>query len=154
NTYVQIKGTNLAATKRTWGSADFVGNKLPTSLDGVSVTINGTPAYVYYISPVQINLLTPADLTSTSPVTVQISNNSLTSATLNVPVQAVAPSLFLINSDKYVNARHSNGVSVIGPTTLIPNVTTPAAPGETIVLYATGCGATNPAIPNGQVVSG
>jgi uncharacterized protein (TIGR03118 family) len=153
NTYVTIKGTDLAATKRTWQAADFVANKLPTALDGVTVTMNGEAAYIYYISPVQINLLTPSDLPSTGQITVQISNNGLTAATLNIAAQAVAPSLFLINSDKYVNARHSNNVSVIGPTTLIANVTTPAAPGETIVLYATGCGATTPPVANGQIVT-
>src|ERR1039457_3634236 len=73
NTYVTIKGTNLAATKRSWAAADFgaTGKTLPTSLDGVSVTINGERAYLSYISPVQINLLTPADLASAGKVTVQ-----------------------------------------------------------------------------------
>ena len=30
-------------------------------LDGVSVTVNGKPAYVYYISPTQLNVLAPDD---------------------------------------------------------------------------------------------
>src|SRR5581483_792080 len=46
NTYLAIYGNNLSATKRSWQTADFDGSKLPTSLDGVSVTINGEPAYV------------------------------------------------------------------------------------------------------------
>ena len=64
NTYITIKGNNLAATKRSWVAADFgpTGKALPTSLDGVSVTLNGEPAYLIYISPVQINLLTPTDM--------------------------------------------------------------------------------------------
>ena len=74
NTYVTIKGTNLAATKRIWATADFgsTGKALPTALDGVSVTINGAPAYIYYISPVQINLLTPTDMPASGQVTVQV----------------------------------------------------------------------------------
>jgi uncharacterized protein (TIGR03437 family) len=44
-------------------------------------------------------------------------------------------------------------VSVIGPTTLIPNATTPAKTGETIVLYGNGFGPTTPAVAAGQLVS-
>ena len=32
---------------------------MPTSLDGVSVTIGGKPAYVSFISPGQLNVLAP-----------------------------------------------------------------------------------------------
>jgi uncharacterized protein (TIGR03437 family) len=152
NTYVTIKGTNLAATKRSWQTADFVANKLPSSLDGVTVTVNGEPAYLSYVSPIQINLLTPADLPSSGQITVQVSNNGLTSSALNVAAQAVAPSFFLFNSDKYIAATHGN-YSLIGPTTLFPNSSTPAAPGETIVLYGNGFGATSPPVPGGQIVS-
>ena len=152
NTYITIKGTNLAATKRAWQPADFVASKLPTSLDGVTVTVNGEPAYLSYISPIQMNVLTPADLPSSGQITVQVSNNGLTSSTLNVASQAIAPSFFLFNSDKYIAATHAN-YSLIGPTTLFPNLSTPAAPGETIVLYGNGFGMTNPAVPSGQLVS-
>ncbi len=36
--------------------------KLPFNLDGVSVTINGKPAPVEYVSSSQINVLAPDDL--------------------------------------------------------------------------------------------
>jgi uncharacterized protein (TIGR03437 family) len=42
---------------------------------------------------------------------------------------------------------------VVGPTTLVPNNSTPAAPGETIVLFGTGFGVTTPAAVSGAVVS-
>ncbi|MFM2126066.1 MAG: hypothetical protein RL328_2517, partial [Acidobacteriota bacterium] len=51
NTWVEIKGTNLAAATRTWQNSDFSGTQMPTQLDSVRVTINGQSAYVYYISP-------------------------------------------------------------------------------------------------------
>lgn len=154
NSYVTIKGTNLAATKRSWATADFgtTGKALPTSLDGVSVTINGEPAYIYYISPVQINLLTPADLPSSGQITVQVSDSTLTSNTVNVTPQAVAPSFFLFDAAGHIAATHANG-SLIGTATSTP-AGTPAAPGEVIVLYGNGFGATNPAVTNGQVLAG
>jgi len=86
-------------------------------------------------------------------VDVVVSNNGLTSNTASVGAQALAPAFFLINSDKYVAATHSDNKSIIGPTTLIANTTTPAAPGETIVLYGNGFGQTNPAVSNGQLVT-
>lgn len=153
NTYVTIKGTNLAATKRSWTNADFTGGNLPASLDGVSVTMNGKPAAISFLSPVQINALTPPDLNATGPVEIIVSNNSLTSAAVTMQAQAQAPSLFLINSDKYVAATHSDNRSLIGPTTLIANATTPAQPGETVVLYANGLGQTVPALTRATVVT-
>ena len=154
NTYVTIKGNNLAATKRSWAKADFGagGSALPTALDGVSVTINGEPAYIYYISPVQINLLTPVDMASSGQLTVQITDNTLTSSTVNVTAQAVAPSLFLADTPGHLAATHGNG-AFIGSTTSSP-AGTPAAPGEEIVMWGNGFGATNPKAVNGQVQSG
>src|ERR1700722_501142 len=60
NTWVAIAGSNLgpAGDTRTWENSDFVGGQLPTTLDGLSVTVNGVPAYVYYVNPTQVNVLT------------------------------------------------------------------------------------------------
>ena len=154
NTWITIKGNNLAATARTWQNPDFVNGALPTSLDGVSVTINGKPAYVYFISPGQINVLSPVDATQ-GPVQVQMSNNGLASGTASITLQAVAPAFFLFSpgGNKYIAATHADN-SLLGPTTLFAGgAATPAKPGETIVLYATGLGATTPAIPDGKLVT-
>src|SRR5580692_9979874 len=63
NTWVEVKGQNLAPANdsRTWQNSDFVNGQLPASLDQVSVTVNGKAAFIYYISPTQINILTPPD---------------------------------------------------------------------------------------------
>ena len=49
--WIEIYGTNMAGDTRSWGSADFNGSDAPTSLDFVSVTVGGQPAYVAYMSP-------------------------------------------------------------------------------------------------------
>ena len=153
NTYITIKGNNLAATKRSWATADFgiTGKALPTSLDGVSVTLNGEPAYIMYISPLQINLLAPVDLPATGRITVQVTNGTLTGSTIDVTPQAVAPSFFLFDTS-HIAATHADG-SYIGTATSVP-VGTPAAPGELVVLYGNGFGATNPPAVNGQILAG
>jgi uncharacterized protein (TIGR03437 family) len=63
-----------------------------------------------------------------------------------------APAFFTFNG-KSIAATHADG-SLLGPTSLYPGSTTPAAPGETILLYGTGFGPTTPAIVNGQIKSG
>jgi uncharacterized protein (TIGR03118 family) len=151
NTYLSIYGTNLAATKRNWAAADFGANgtTLPTSLDGVSVMVNGEPAYICYISPVQINVLTSADLPTAGRVTVQVSSGALTSSLLQVSMQALAPSFFLFDAAGHVAATHADNTPV-GTATSTP-AGTPAKPGELIVLYANGFGPTIPPAANGQL---
>jgi uncharacterized protein (TIGR03118 family) len=149
NTFVLIKGSDLAATKRSWVKADFgdTGKTLPTSLDGVSVMVNGAPAYISSVSPVQIMILTPPDLGPgpNGQVEVDVSDNGLT-GTVSVPLQPVAPGFFLADAAGHISAVHGNGTPV--------TATAPATPGETISLFGTGFGTTNPPIVAGQVPSG
>jgi uncharacterized protein (TIGR03437 family) len=151
NTWITIVGTELSATIRSWMANDSgaSGTTLPTSLDGIRVTLNGEPGYLSYISPTQINLLTPAIPSSGGPagqVDVVVSNNGLPSATASIRVQIVAPSFFLADTTGHIAATH-------GDFTLVSS-TAPAKPGETIILYGNGFGPTTPAVTNGQIQSG
>ena len=150
NTWVEIQGSNLVPTgdTRIWGNSDFVGGQLPTSLDGLNVTVNGVPAYVYYISPTQVNILTPPNAISGS-VPVRVSDNGVTSANFMAQAQAESPSFFVIGGGPYIAATHVNG-SYLGPTSLYPGLTTPAQPGETIVMYANGFGSTSTPVVSGS----
>jgi uncharacterized protein (TIGR03437 family) len=155
NTWVEIKGVNLAPAgdSRIWQSSDFVGGKLPTALDGVSATVNGKSAYVYYISPAQINVLTPPEAMN-GPAQVVVTNNGIAAAAFTAQAQPDAPSFFVFNGGPYVAATHANG-SYLGPTTLYPGATTPAKPGETVVLYANGFGTTSvPVVSGSETQSG
>ena len=151
NTWVEIQGQNLspAGDTRTWQAADFVGNQLPTQLDQVSVTVNGKSAYVYYISPTQINILTPPDA-MTGSVQVVVTQNGAVSAPFPAQAQALSPAFFQFNGGPYIVATHANG-SLLGPTSLFPGLSTPAQPGETVVLYANGFGQTSTPVVSGAV---
>ena len=157
NTFVSIKGGALSETTRTWETSDFNGSALPTQLDKVSVSVNGEPAYVSFISPSQINFLTPADL-APGPVTIQVTNNGLTSATVSATAQSSAPAFFTIGAknsagNSYIAATHADG-SIAGPPGLITGATTtPFNLGETAVLYGNGFAGTASAVPNGQIIS-
>lgn len=152
NTWVEIDGVNLAPNgdSRTWQSSDFAGAQMPVQLDKVSATVNGKSAYVYYISPTQVNILAPPDAIS-GPVKVVLTNNGAASAGFTAQAQSLSPSFFVFGGGPYVAAVHTNG-TYIGPTTLYPGSTTPAKPGETVVLYANGFGQTNVPVASGSVV--
>jgi uncharacterized protein (TIGR03437 family) len=141
--WVAIKGINLANTNpgRTWNDDEVVGGKLPTSLDGVSVTIHGKPAFVYYISPTQINVQAPTD-TATGPVDVVVNNNGILSAVAIAQLQTAAPAFFTILGTNTAIASH------------LPDYGATVKPGDTIVLWGTGFGPTTPDAPAGAAVNG
>ncbi|HEY2859885.1 MAG TPA: hypothetical protein VGJ21_15800, partial [Terracidiphilus sp.] len=149
NTWIEIKGGGLAQTgdTRIWDGGDFKNSQLPTGLDGIGVTVNGKPAFVYYISPTQINVLTPPDAMN-GAVQVAVANNG-TSATFAAQAQTLSPSLFVFNGGPYVAAEHANG-TFLGPASLFPGLTTPAKPGEFIVLYGNGFGQTSTPVVSGS----
>jgi uncharacterized protein (TIGR03437 family) len=147
--WVTIQGTKLANSTRTWRASEIVNGKLPTQLDGVSVQINGKPAFVEFISPTQINAQAPSD-TAAGPVNVQVTNNGVTSDPVAAQLQAASPAFFLWKNKYVVATRPDNGW--VGPPNLFPNATTaPAKPGDVIVLWGTGFGATKPAVAAGMV---
>jgi len=151
NTYISIFGSNLAPITRNWTNSDFSGTNLPTSLDGVSVSVNGKPAFVYYISPKQIDVLTPVD-TATGTVPIVVTDNGLVSASTTATMNAFSPAFFLLKDNASVAALHASG-ALVGATTLYAGDSTPAGPGETITLFGTGFGPTTPAITNGAIVA-
>ena len=155
NTWVSIKGSNLAPAgdSRPWQASDFVNGQMPTQLDGAGVMMNGASAYVYYISPGQINVLTPPGLAS-GPVQVTVTTGGATSASFTAQAQPESPSFFIFGAGPYVVGTHANG-SDLGPASLYPGLTTPAAPGEVVTLYANGFGTvSSPVIAGSEVQSG
>jgi uncharacterized protein (TIGR03437 family) len=149
-TWVAIFGTNLSQITYTWQASDIVNGALPTSLEGVSVSINGLPAYISYISPTQINVLAPDDLT-VGPVQVLVTTAQQASNSVTAQKTQFAPA-FLTFDGTYVIAQHLD-YNLVGKANLLAgSATTPAKPGETIVLYGVGFGPTTPPQPTGQTV--
>ncbi len=156
--WIEIYGQNLAGSTRQWGTADFSGTTAPTSLDGVSVSINGQAAFVAYVSPVQVNVLVPsAVLPGTAQVTVSVSGH--TSPPYSVPVIATQPSVLYLadpnySSISYALATFADNVTYALPPGEFPGGSSRAAkPGETITFYGVGFGDVTPSIPAGQVTT-
>jgi len=157
NSWITIEGTNLSPVTDTWASAIVDGN-LPTSLDGVSVSVGGQPAYVGYISPNQINAVAPNFSTvppnvGTETVSVVVMNPSGTSSAGMAATQAAQPAFFQWGS--YAVATHQDYSLAVKNGTFSGLTTVPAAPGDVIILWGTGFGPTTPSAPVGvEVPSG
>ena len=156
NTWVEIKGSDLAPPGdiRIWGTSDFAGSQMPTQLDGVSVTVNGQSAYVYYISPTQIDILTPPAVLPDDAL-IGVSNNGATSASFAALTQPLSPSFFVFGDGMHVAAIHLDG-TLVGPASFsVPGYTfSPAQPGETISIYANGFGPTSTPVVAGSATQG
>jgi uncharacterized protein (TIGR03437 family) len=153
NTWVEIKGVDLAPRQdalmtRIWTTPDFLNNQMPVQLDGTSATVNGKSAFVYYVSPSQVNILTPPDAMQGS-VNVVVTNNGALSQAFVAQAQPVSPSFFVFDGT-HVVATHLDGTD-IGAASLYPGLTTPAKPGETIVIYGNGFGPTSTPVVSGAV---
>ena len=156
-TWMEIYGTNLAnVVSQTWNSADFNGNLAPTALAATNVTIDGQPAFIDFVSPLQVNAESPSNI-ATGPQTVLVTTPGGTSAPFTVTVNAteaglLAPTSFNIGGIQYAVAQFGDGAYVL-PTGAVAGVTSrPAQPGDEIVLYGIGFGPVTPNIPAGQLV--
>jgi uncharacterized protein (TIGR03437 family) len=163
NTWIAIKGVNLVPASTPaegviWsGATDFASGKLPTVLGGVSVTVNGKPAFIYFYCSAatsricasdQINVLTPLDSTLGS-VQIVVANGNTLSPPIMANMKAIAPAFLLFNAAGYAAATHVDG-SLLGPKSLFPGLSIPAKPGETISVYGVGFGLPVTAIVNGS----
>lgn len=102
---------------------------LPGQLAGVSATINGITAPLYYVSPGQLNIQVPYETAVNAPAVLRVNNNGQT-ATATFNVVAAAPGIF-----------------TDGNRAPVPN--TSAARGDVVTLYVTGAGAVSPGIGTG-----
>ena len=155
NTWVSVFLTDpVEAATRIWGGSDFVDNRLPEDLDGFSVSFNGRPGYVSYISPTQFNVLSPVMGVAES-VEVQVATPQGPIDTFTMTADEFAPGFFMFNPQdrKYVAAVHLDGFFV-GPGDLFGGAvpTRPAAPGDTIQVFAAGFGQTAGGIAEGEIL--
>ena len=154
--WFSIYGSNLSSTTNLW-KGDF-----PTSLGGVSVTVNARPAYLWVVTPTQINLQAPDD-SATGNVSVVVTNQN-GSATGTVTLGQYGPSFSLFNGNKYAAAivplpvgtvgNSGSSYDYVGPMGSQSFTTRPVKAGETLSLYGVGFGPTTVPVLAGQVFTG
>lgn len=88
-----IFGTGLADAAHE-NLFDVSRNAFPPSASGVTVSVNGAPAPLIYVSPGQINLQIPWNTPAGAPVDVKVTRNNVTSNVERVVFFPTAPSVF------------------------------------------------------------
>ena len=119
-----ILGSQLASSTESAGSIP-----LPYLIAGVTATINGVAAPLYFVSPAQLIVQIPYETTPGSALLTINNSGQVVSKTFTV--SAAAPGIF-------TDQNHAP----------VPNAT--AAPGNTVSLYITGAGTVSPAISTGD----
>jgi uncharacterized protein (TIGR03437 family) len=111
---------------------------LPTALANIQVTVNGTPAPLYYVSPGQINFIMPWNAPTTGTADVQVLNTVTGQllAASKVPMNTVSPAIFT-GASAGVGAKQA---AVVNQNGTVNDPTHPAKIGEYISIYATGQG--------------
>jgi uncharacterized protein (TIGR03437 family) len=139
NTIVSIFGTNLSWDTQVVTASDMSGDVMPTSLGNVEVYFEGWPAYLYFVSPLQINFLVPSSLL---PGTFQfwVDRQGTRGPIVTVTLQNAAPAMFQYPAGTAI-ATHVDGSLVSG--------NAPATAGEIVTLWATGLGNTIPELEDG-----
>ena len=167
--WLEIKGANLAdpadprliaaTNPGQWTAGDFNGVNAPVSLDSIGVSIDGKPAYVWYLSPTQLNVQAPEDSTIGN-VAITVTNCKATSSPFMFARRALGPGLlappsYTANGTQYMVATFaSDGAYVLNTSTgaSFGLNSRPAKPGDLIVAYGVGFGDVTPAILPGVIV--
>jgi len=144
--WLTITGTNLSPVTDTWDKF-IVNGKLPTTVDGVSVNVGSQAAFVYYISPTQINVQAPD--VGTGPVPVTVTTPSGTSVAVTANVTALSPAFFLWPGSQVVATHNSDGGLAVKDGTIAGAITVAAKPGDVLILWGTGFGSTTPPVAAG-----
>jgi uncharacterized protein (TIGR03437 family) len=146
---VSLFGVNMLSA-----SGQASGLPLPGILGGTTVAIGGISAPLFATYPAstpgandQINLQVPYELNGQPSADIVVTTNGVSGVPQTVPL-GVAPAFFTQNSSGIGDGSfvHSDGITLITPAN-------PAIPGETIVLYATGLGALQTALPSGTAAT-
>jgi uncharacterized protein (TIGR03437 family) len=146
-------GMVVAITGSDLGDPNFPGNcmnvtPVPATCNAVSVLVNGATAPKIYDSATELTFQAPFSLsgsTATVQVTSTLSGQSLSSAVITVPVAATNPGLFSAGGTGSGTGYYFDGSG------LIAEYSQAVQPGDTVVLFATGFGATNPAVATGAL---
>jgi uncharacterized protein (TIGR03437 family) len=118
---------------------------IQTSLANVQVTFNGYAAPILYASSGQVNAIVPYELASASNASVVAIFGSAQSTPASVQVVSSAPGIFS------ADASGTGPGAILDVSYHLVSSTNPASVGDTIQVFATGQGQTNPAGVDGLI---
>ncbi|MBS1871752.1 MAG: Ig-like domain-containing protein [Acidobacteria bacterium] len=145
-----VTGTGIATGINGTVMANSFLGPLPYTLVNDSVTVNGVPAPIFWVSNTTsggeaIAFQTPCEI-SVGAATVTVGYNGGSKTVSGVTVSALQPGIFetLINNKRYAVMLHVSDGSYVTPDN-------PARRGESLKLFVTGLGAVTPATSTNRV---
>jgi uncharacterized protein (TIGR03437 family) len=129
---------------------------LPTTLGGISVSVNGFAAPLFYVSPLQINFQVPweAGVVARPVSTVTVTVNGVASTPQTFNLAGIAPGLFAVNPAGQGAVLISATGELAAPTGSISGRTArPAQRGEYVSIYCTGLGPVSNQPANGAAAA-
>jgi uncharacterized protein (TIGR03437 family) len=151
--WIAIFGRDFSSTTSTWdndpafreGTPEYQANRLPQSVEGVRVTVNGQPASVYFVSPQQINILAPTD-DATGDIQVRVSTPAGESDPIIVRKAQFLPSFVALpQGDRLFIVGVAPNREIVARAG-ISGIARGFRPGEVLSLFGSGFGPTNPAV--------
>ncbi len=115
-----------------------------SALGPATVLFDGVPAPLLYNGANQINLVVPYGVQKPS-TQIQVVQGGQSIAQLQVPVVDASPAIFAADGSG------SGPGAILNQDYTLNSPTNPAAKGSSIMIFATGAGATNPASLDGQI---
>jgi uncharacterized protein (TIGR03437 family) len=155
--WVSIYGSNLATTTASW--APVANQPLPTTLGGTTVTIDGVPAVLNYVSAGLVNALVPSAVPQGN-VAVVVTSGNTSSDPMNITSTTFLPAIYSVFASGtqppryYVTAVNALTGEFLGNSSVDARVARAARQGDTVDLYAIGLGPTAPQFPTGTLFSG
>ncbi len=139
----------LVSLYGTFGASSATANVLPipTNLNGVEVTVNGTKAPVFLTSANQISALIPYEIAGDAFATFQVSVNGTKSNTDTVYVDNSSPGIYTQSETGLGSA------AILHADYTLVDSNSPAQPGETVLLFMNGLGTVSPLVNDGAAAS-
>jgi uncharacterized protein (TIGR03437 family) len=131
----------IAGASLTQEAATVAGSPWPTKMAGTTVSVNGSPIPLYYVSATQINAQLPYNLAQGS-ATLTVTTPAGTSASQPLNIGDASPGIYAYGGTSRAAAQNQDG-SLNGPDQ-------PEQRGRVIVLYLTGQGLVDPPVDAGQ----
>lgn len=138
---ISIFGTSLADSQSLASSLP-----LDTHMAGTSVTIDGRPMPLLFVSDGQVNAVIPYGIAANTQHQVQVQRGNTVSVPETVSVAAAQPAVFTIDQS-------GQGQGLIFVDGNLAEASTPAQAGDVVVIYCAGLGEVTPPIAAGAAAS-
>jgi uncharacterized protein (TIGR03437 family) len=138
---INIQGFNMGPSPGVLAPA---GN-LPTTLGGVQVMFDNTPAALSFASSYVVTAQVPFSIQPGTQTQMRVISQSVAGDPVTLDVLTVVPGV-------YTQSANGKGpVTAVNPDGTVNALTNPAPKGRYVAIYASGLGTVNPALATGQV---